>query len=68
MIESYKQLVDKPSKTLIQSKIDLLALNKSELESLVKKPDQYTINRLDLIDRKLTQLHKKSRRCWNTYD
>ena len=68
MSESYTRLVDKPSETLIQSKINLLALNKSELESLAKSPDQYTINRLDLIDRKLTQLHKKSRRCWNTYD
>lgn len=67
--ESYTQaVVYKPSEALIQSKIDLMAINKQELENLAKNPTQYIINRLDLIDRLLTQLHKKSHRCWNTND
>ena len=61
MVKSYKQpLVYKPNEALVQNKIDLLVKNKLLLEVLKEAPSQYTINRLDLIDRLLTRLYKKA--------
>ena len=53
-INSYPQ-------TIVDEKIKLLDRIRHELLSSLKtEPSQYVINRLDLIDRKLTQLRKKA--------